>query len=161
MNIEHQHFMQKIQLEEQKIRNLIRTHINNVALRDDVLQDVLLEAWKSYPKFKRKSTFGTWLYRIALNVIYLTYRKKKRFPKLVNVELSNLNITGKKEAVSPQAEKLYQAIATLKFTEKSIISAHLDGYNNMEIGEIMGLTTNHVGVSLHRIKKQLKAALKK
>lgn len=62
-----------------KIRNLIRTHISDVNLREDVFQDVLLEAWKSYAKFKNASSFGTWLYRIALNVIYLSYRKKKSY----------------------------------------------------------------------------------
>lgn len=81
--------------------------------------------------------------------------------KLVAVELLNLEIAPAKESVSPQAEKLYQAISRLKSVEKSIISAHLDGYSNIEIAEIMGLSANHVAVHLYRIKQQLTIVLKK
>jgi len=51
--------------------------------------------------------------------------------------------------------RLRQAIRSLAETDRAIISLHLDGYENGEIAAMIGITTNHVGVKLHRIKQQL------
>lgn len=153
-------FLALLAPEQHRIRNLIRTHVDDPARRADVLQDVWLEAWKSYPKFRAEAAFGTWLYRIALNVIYLSYRRDARAPRLVTTGHAHPDLPAASEPVSSQAEKLYRAIAALKTVEKTIITAHLDGYSNPEIADITGLSANHVGVQLHRIRKQLSQSIK-
>jgi RNA polymerase sigma-70 factor (ECF subfamily) len=57
-------------------------------------------------------------------------------------------------------ERLYKAIRTLPETERAIISLHLDGYDNQEISEMLGITPNLAAVKLHRSKKQLSTLLK-
>lgn len=152
-------FVSLIGAEQQKIKNLIRTHVQNPALREDIFQEILLEAWKSYPSFNERAVFGTWLYRIGLNVIYLHYRRKKRTPRSVSLEVVATAATDREKKSSPRVDKLYNAILKLKMVDKTIISAHLDGYSNPEIAAITGLTSNHVGVKLSRIKARLKADL--
>lgn len=150
-----QAFLALVAPERRRLRNLIRTHVDDAARREDVLQDVLLEAWKSYPKFRAEAAFSTWLYRIALNVVYLAYRRVGRSPKLVTTEPARLDAPALRETVPPRAERLRHAIARLQPVDKTIVTAHLDGYRNPEIAEITGLSANYVGVRLHRIRALL------
>ena len=43
---------------------------------------------------------------------------------------------------------------------RALIALHLEGYDHAEVGGILGLTANHVGVKLHRIKARLTELLK-
>ena len=59
-----------------------------------------------------------------------------------------------------EKERLCKAIRTLPETERAIISLHLDGYDNKEVSELLGITANSVGVKLHRAKQHLTTVLK-
>jgi RNA polymerase sigma-70 factor (ECF subfamily) len=63
-------------------------------------------------------------------------------------------------SASDEKERLYKAIRTLSETERAIVSLHLDGFDNKEVGELLGITANGVGVKLHRAKQQLTTLLK-
>ncbi|MBL0358076.1 MAG: sigma-70 family RNA polymerase sigma factor [Chitinophagaceae bacterium] len=58
------------------------------------------------------------------------------------------------------AQRLHKAIRRLEETDRAIISMHLDGYDNSELAEVLGISNNHVAVKLHRIKQQLANLLK-
>ena len=47
--------------------------------REDLTQDILLQAWKAWPRFRGDAKFSTWFYRICLNTI-LTHQRKRRPP---------------------------------------------------------------------------------
>jgi RNA polymerase sigma factor (sigma-70 family) len=113
-----------------------------------------LQAWKSWPAFRREAKFSTWLYRICLNTIFTQQRKKHPVDYKASLEhiapSINNNIVQKEELLG-----LRQAIRTLAETDRAIISMNLDGYENTEIAEILGISNNHTAVKLHRIKQQL------
>ena len=44
--------------------------------RKDLINDIILELWKSYPKFKGDSKISTWIYRVSLNVALNVKRKR-------------------------------------------------------------------------------------
>jgi len=52
------------------------------------------------------------------------------------------------------------AIRQLCETDRAIISMNLDGYENAEVAEMLGISNNNVAVKLHRIKQQLVNLLK-
>ena len=68
--------------------------------------------------------------------------------------------------VAPQSEKreevqqLYKAIRRLMETDRAIITLHLEDYDNPEIAEMMGISSNYLGIKLYRIKNQLQVLLK-
>ncbi|MDA9555173.1 sigma-70 family RNA polymerase sigma factor [Pelobium sp.] len=141
------------------IIKLIGMYAYSAQDRNDLYQEILLNAWRGVHHFRKESKFSTWLYQVALNTI-LTYNRKK---KLVSYHdtLEEFVIP-----VSPQSEKkeevqqLYLAIRQLKETDRAIVMLHLEGYDNPEIADIMGISNNHVGVKLYRIKNQLQEILK-
>lgn len=148
-----QAFIKRIQHNEGIIHKLIGLHVDTEEDRKDLYQEILLQAWKSYPKFSGKASFSTWLYRISLNTIFTSKRKSKKvvpdFPQ-----------EARKQETPEVHERLYQAIKKLNSIDRTLITLHLDSYTNKEISEILGISTNHVNVKIHRIKTQLIKTLK-
>ena len=154
-----QDFLAAVKSNQGIIFKLVGLYAADTEEKKDLYQEVLLQAWKSWPSFRGDAKFSTWLYRICLNTILTQKRKQK-----------NINYQERLDEISPSVEsaarlkedslRLQQAIRRLAETDRAIISAHLDGYNNGEIAEIMGIGLNHVSVKLHRIKQQLTTILK-
>lgn len=139
---------------------LIGLYAYSLADRNDIYQEVLYNAWRGINSFQGKSKFSTWLYQVALNTI-LTYNRTSKKTSLANNDVEDLIVP-----VAPQTEKkeevqrLYQAIRRLVETDRIIITLHLEGYDNPEIADILGISSNYVGVKLFRIKNQLQTFLK-
>jgi RNA polymerase sigma-70 factor, ECF subfamily len=142
-------------IEEHKgiIYKVIRLYVNHDEDERDLMQEILFQAWKSFPRFDGRSKFSTWLYRVALNTV-LTF---KRRPNLVipHDNLASLNVSNAEKRSVDDTEALYLAIRGLGDLERMLITLHLDGYENDEIASIIGLTKNHVAVKLHRVKEAL------
>ena len=63
---------------QEKIYNLIYRQVCDREAAKDLCQEVFLKAWQALPKFKRQSTFYTWLYQIAFNCSIDFLRKQNR-----------------------------------------------------------------------------------
>lgn len=140
------------------IYKVIRLYVRNPEDEKDLFQEILFQAWKSYPRFDGRSKFSTWLYRVGLNTV-LTFQRR---PDLVRAT-DNLEPMGGSDYSherNESADALYQAIRELNDIDRMIVTLHLDGYENEEISEIAGITKNHVAVKLHRIKETLTRKLK-
>lgn len=136
------------------IFRVIRLYVNDPEDEKDLYQEILYQAWRSYPRFKADSKFSTWLYRVALNTV-LTFKRKPVKPTTPLVDSVATNATSQSVQANEQVEALYQAIRSLGAVDRMIITMHLDGYDNEEIAEVAGLKKNHVGVKLFRIKEVL------
>ncbi len=136
---------------------MIRLYINNEEDEKDLFQEILFQAWKSFPNFDGRSKFSTWLYRVSLNTVLTFKRRPIKVQAHENLELLN----HPSEKVEPdESDALYYAIRQLNEIDRMIITLHLDGYENEEIAEISGLTKNNTAVKLHRIKDGLIKTLK-
>ncbi len=140
------------------IYKVIRLYVRHEEDEQDLFQEILFQAWKSFPNFKGNSKFSTWLYRVALNTV-LTF---KRRPQLVvpYEDLTLLKIASVEKNQIDESEALYIAIRELNEVDRMIVTLHLDGYENEEIADISGLTKNNTAVKLHRIKEVLMQKLK-
>lgn len=57
--------------------------------------------------------------------------------------------------MDPRLEWLYQRISEMDTADRSLVLLLLDGFSYKEIGEVLGLSDNNVGVKLTRIKRKL------
>ncbi len=73
-----QEFIQLINTHQRLIYKVCNLYMNNSADKDDLFQEVCLQAWKAIESFKGESQFSTWLYRVALNTAITFIRKDKR-----------------------------------------------------------------------------------
>jgi RNA polymerase sigma factor (sigma-70 family) len=129
--------------------------------REDVLQEMMYQLWKSYKSFDGRSKFSTWMYRVCLNTV-LTYQRKRQPKKEEPLAATHHQIA---EEISPDKDEtvrlLFEAIRKLSPLNKAIILLYLENVSYEEIASVMGLTRSNVSVKLVRIKKELETDLKK
>lgn len=127
--------------------------------REDLINDITFELWKSFKHFKGESKVSTWIYRVALNTS-MNYKRKNKNGTL----LSSFNDLKEKdigswlsnEDNSSELEILYRCIHELSEINKAIILLYLDGNSHDEISEIMGISKTNVGTRISRIKEQIR-----
>ena len=78
--------MKLIQENEGIIHKVISLHIDVIEDKKDLFQEILLQGWKSFPKFEERSSFSTWLYRVALNTVF-TFKKSVKKKVGISVDI--------------------------------------------------------------------------
>ena len=139
----------------------------------DLTQETFVKAFRSISKFKRKSSFFTWIYRIGVNLT-LTFLKKKRskyffsfdqfFGNTSNSDsqlfFSKENSSVKNTLLNELHEKLNEALSKLSDKHRTIVVLYeIDGISHKEIAEIMNCTEGTVRSRLHYAKLQLQSLL--
>lgn len=140
----------------------------------DLSQETFIKAFQSIGRFKAKSSFFTWLYRIAVNTT-LTHLKKNRFRNFLSFEtlheeaspsdvleaLSSKSSTEKPALLKELQYKLNEALQTLSVKHRTVIVLfEIDGLSHQEIADIMHCSVGTVRSRLHYAKKQLQVKLK-
>jgi RNA polymerase sigma factor (sigma-70 family) len=143
------------------IHRISRSYGETEADREDLFQEILLNLWKGYGSFRNESKFSTWMYRIALNTCITSFRKKSRTLNAVSIHEKHNQIPDNHTNADYDQESrlLYNAIGKLDKLEKAIIILYLEERSYEEIAEIAGITPNHVGVKVNRIKAKLRQYL--
>ncbi len=139
---------------------LSRVYTNVAQDRDDLINDITLELWKSFKSFNGDSKISTWIYRVAINTS-MNYKRKKRndsmFVSLADFKKEDGLPWLAEQENSSELEILYSCIDELNDINKAIILLYLDGNSHEEISEIMGISKTNVGTRIARIKDQIKS----
>mgnify|MGYP001295623872 CR=1 FL=1 len=122
---------------------------------NDLFQETLINMWKGIDSFREESKISTWIYRVALNTCLLQERKKKKEVQKVPLSM-NVNFFEDEDTSSQQVRQLHQRINKLGLVDRAIVMLWLEGTSYDEIGEVMGISAQNVGIKLFRIKEQLK-----
>jgi RNA polymerase sigma factor (sigma-70 family) len=146
-------FLKDMVLNQGIIIKICRIYRSAKADREDLSQEIIYNAWRSYPKFEGKSKFSTWLYRVAINTALHQNRKNKFYGKIETIGIVNDEMW---EERNEQIDLLYRAISQLKEAEKLILLLYLEEIPYKEMAEITGLTETNIGVKLNRIKIRIK-----
>jgi RNA polymerase sigma-70 factor, ECF subfamily len=129
--------------------------------QDDLVQEMLLQLWRSIPAFQGAAKPSTWIYRVALNTSIAWKRTESRrcHRQRLLADADCLpdfrSDSCDDEANRAAVEQLYAAIRRLSPVDRSLVLLYLDGLSYREMAEILGITENNVGVKLNRTKKQL------
>lgn len=145
-------FLQLVQQHRGIMQKVIFLYIDDAEERQDMLQEILLQAWKSYHAFEGRSKISTWLYRVSMNTVLTAQRKSYRRPETEPLEAAHMKQTHEGE---DEQEWLMYNIKQLAEIDRMIISLHLDGYEHEEIADITGMQKSNVTLRLHRIRKKL------
>ncbi|HEX5171471.1 MAG TPA: sigma-70 family RNA polymerase sigma factor [Cyclobacteriaceae bacterium] len=153
-------FIQQVNTNLDIARKVSRIYFPDVHDREDVLQEMMYQLWKSYSSFDGRSQFSTWMYRVCLNTA-LTYRRNKKRRKTESLALYHENIPESQSGNNEEAiSMLFRAISSLSSVNKAIVLLYLEDLSYEEIASITGLTKSNVSVRLVRIKKELETLLK-
>ena len=122
---------------------------------NDLFQETLINMWKGIDKFREESKISTWIYRVALNTCLLQERKKAKEVEKVPLTM-DVNLFEDDDEQTLQVRLLHQRIGRLGLVDRALVMLWLEGMSYDEIGSVMGISAQNVGVKLFRIKEQLK-----
>ena len=158
--LEHK-FIEEFQKNQNIIHKVCRIYTTNQEAHNDLFQEITIQLWKAYPKFRGDSKLSTWMYRIGLNTAITLYRKSKRSVKTQDFDsvLYRIESTDYDDTEEEQLKVMYKAIQTLSDIEKALIFLYLEDKNYKEIAETLGISEVNARVKMNRIKTKLKKIL--
>ncbi len=133
----------------------------------DLCQEIFLKVWRNAGKFKGKSKFSTWLYRIAVNHCIDHQRKKGQrnlsLDELIEKEIVPGSLTVNTDPwQAKKIEIVRQAVALLPDRQKMALTlAQYDGYSYREIAAIMKISVSSVESLIFRARSTLREYFKK
>jgi len=146
----------------------------NMQDAEEVLQDVYMTTVRKIDQFEERSKLFTWLYRVTVNSALMKKRKVKRKEALFE-NTDEIPFLRDVTRETPQAEMLFQEDAVFlsemrtgflqtvqKLPEKykAVALLNANGYNVLEMGEILSLHPAAVKSRLYRSRQLMRVYLK-
>ena len=130
----------------------------------DLTQEIILQLWKSYPRFDPRSKFSTWMYRVGLNVAITAYRRERR--------RTNTVVPMEEVVVEPAAQteqtgldshvaELYRIIGRLDELNRALMLLYLDDMSYRDIASALGISETNVATKIGRLKLKIKEQFNK
>jgi RNA polymerase sigma-70 factor (ECF subfamily) len=148
-------FVKMVQQYERVIYKVCSFYVSEIFSMEDLYQETVLNLWKGYPKFRKESSYSTWIYRIALNTCISGMRKENKHRQNVPLSLAD-EIGFEPDNLEEELKELYRLIYQLKTLERAVILLYLEEKSYQEIADITGLSLCNVATKLKRIKEKLK-----
>ncbi|MFO1053248.1 MAG: sigma-70 family RNA polymerase sigma factor [Planctomycetota bacterium] len=143
------------------IRHVACAWCRDATDREDVVQEVLVQLWRSAERYDPRFAETTWVYRIALNVAISFHRRESRH-RVRRTTLDDAADRMPEPAASEEGERverLRAALDRLPAIEKALVLLHLDGNDHSTIADVMGISVSNVGTRLARIRNKLRDRL--
>jgi RNA polymerase sigma-70 factor (ECF subfamily) len=124
------------------------------------LQDAFVRAWERLPSFRGESAIGTWLHRLAVNVVLNRMRDDRRRELApLSDDLAAPRTTGSALGADDRMD-LDAAIAKLPAGARTVFVLHdLFGYSHDEIAEMTGIAAGTARAQLWRARRTLLSLL--
>jgi RNA polymerase sigma factor (sigma-70 family) len=150
-------FTRLIQENKGILYKISASYCRNAGDRDDLMQEMIYQLWRSADQFDNTKKYSTWMYRIALNVAISFYRKANRSGVTValDAEAQFAGDSGN-EVLEERVELLHRFIRGLGKLDKALMILYLEERPYREMAEILGISETNVATKLNRIKGRLK-----
>lgn len=158
--LEHQ-FVTELQDNQNIVHKVCTLYTNDRDSHNDLFQEITIQLWKAYPKFRGEAKFSTWMYRVALNTAITLYRKSKRRIATQDYESVIFKIKADEydDTEEQQLKLMYKAVRQLGDIDKALVFMYLEDKNYSEISETLGISEVNARVKMNRIKTKLRTIL--
>jgi RNA polymerase sigma factor (sigma-70 family) len=128
------------------------------ARAEDLTQEAFIRAWRKLPGFRHESAFGTWLYRLAINVALMDIRARHADP--VSTVEDELPDRGQTPFCAAERKELERAIGQLPPRARAVLVLHdIEGWHHAEISRELDMAVGTSKAQLHRARGLLRKAL--
>jgi|SRR5690606_15493033 len=156
-----QSFVRQLKENQNIIHKICRLYTRGQDAHNDLFQEITIQLWKAYPKFRGEAKFSTWAYRVALNTAITLYRKSTKMVSTIEFE-SGKHLVKQEDYNYEEEEQLkllYEAVYQLNDIEKALVFMYLEDKDYAEISETLGISEVNARVKMNRIKGKLKKIL--
>ena len=151
-------FLERLQAHKGILYKVANAYCARREDRGDLIQDMIVELWRSFPSFDGRASFATWMHRVAMNVAISFHRSEgRRIRDAVPIEDFGMELADADavlDAEDDELRALHQLIARLEPLDRALVLLYLEGYGQDEIGGMVGMTASNVGTRINRIKNK-------
>ncbi|MEX6625413.1 RNA polymerase sigma factor [Tenacibaculum pacificus] len=154
-------FLSDFESNQNVVHKICRLYTTNKDAHNDLFQEITIQLWKNYSKFRGDAKFSTWMYRVALNTAISLYRKSTRTVKTQDITDYTFKIKAEDydDTEELQLKELYKAIRKLNDIDKALIFLYLEDKPYKEIAVTLGISQVNARVKMNRAKDKLKKVL--
>jgi RNA polymerase sigma factor (sigma-70 family) len=158
---EKKEFVQLLEEHQNIVHKVCRLYTNNYDAHNDLFQEITIQLFKAFPKFRGDAKFSTWMYRVGLNTAITLYRKSKRRINTQEFDAVEFKISAEEydDTTEQQLKLMYQALQQLNDIDKALVFLYLEDKNYTEISETLGITEVNARVKMNRVKTKLRTIL--
>jgi len=153
---------------EQRIFNLIRHYTRNPVEIEDLAQETFLKAFRRLSSFQRQSSFYTWLYRIGVNTILDSLKRRGRSPVQAVEDLEAVPAASSASSPSPSATLEREEIARItqgvleelpEIFRTVLVLREYEDMAYQDIADMLGISIGTVESRLFRARARFKERL--
>ncbi|WP_435262868.1 RNA polymerase sigma factor [Tenacibaculum sp. nBUS_03] len=154
-------FLTDFESNQNIVHKVCRIYTTNKDAHNDLFQEITIQLWKNYSKFRGDAKFSTWMYRVALNTAISLYRKSTRTIKTQDISDFTYKIQSNEydDTEEQQLKALYKAVHKLNDIDKALIFLYLEDKAYKEIAMTLGISEVNARVKMNRAKDKLKKIL--
>ena len=154
-------FLNDFEKNQNIVHKICRIYTTNQDQHNDLFQEITIQIWKNYSKFRGESKFSTWMYRVSLNTAITLYRKSSRSIKTQDFSEVSFKIKAEDydDTKDKQLKALYDGIRELNDIEKALIFLYLEDKPYKEIAKTLGISEGNARVKMNRSKEKLRKIL--
>lgn len=154
-------FVTQLQENQNIVHKICRLYTNDSDSHNDLFQEITIQLWRAFPKFRGDSKFSTWMYRVALNTAITLYRKSKRRVQTQDFEGVSFKIKAEDydDTIEEQLKLMYSAVKNLSDIDKALVFLYLEDKSYREIATTLGISEVNSRVKMNRIKEKLRTVL--
>ncbi len=153
--------MTELENNQNIVHKVCSLYTNDRDSHNDLFQEITIQLWKAYPKFRGEAKFSTWMYRVALNTAITLYRKSKKRVNTQDYESVIFKIKAEEydETEEQQLMLMYKAVKQLGDIDKALVFLYLEDKDYSEISDTLGISEVNARVKMNRIKNKLRNIL--
>jgi RNA polymerase sigma-70 factor (ECF subfamily) len=157
-------FERLYRLHVDRIYSLCTRMVGDRTRAEELTQDAFVRAWEKLAQFRGESAFGTWLHRLAVNVVLNDRQTEGRRRGRQDDSVEDVDTMAHGDVrpgpVPGTSIDLERAIAGLPPGARKVFVLHdVEGYTHDEIGDMLGVTAGGCKAQLHRARLLLREAL--
>ena len=154
-------FLNDFEKNQNIVHKICRIYTTNQDQHNDLFQEITIQIWKNYSKFRGESKFSTWMYRVSLNTAITLCRKSSRSIKTQDFSEVSFKIKAEDydDTKDEQLKALYDGIRELNDIEKALIFLYLEDKPYKEIAKTLGISEGNARVKMNRSKEKLRKIL--
>lgn len=154
-------FLSDFESNQNIVHKVCRIYTTNQDAHNDLFQEIAIQLWKNYSKFRGEAKFSTWMYRVALNTAISLYRKSSKRIRTQDISGVAFKIESREydDTTETQLKSLYQAIRTLNDIDRALVFLYLEDKPYREIAATLGISEVNARVKMNRAKDKLKKIL--
>lgn len=124
---------------------------------DDLVQEILMQIWKSLPQYDAQAKLGTWSYRIAINTAITWKRTKTQIKRQPPSQRTMADTLEALTYLARETELLERFMNSLSEIDQAVLQMYLDDLTNQEIADSIGVSSSAIRTRVSRIREKLKS----